>query len=730
MKTKAEFLEYIMGLNPNYNIELIERAYKIAEKMHAGQLRKSGEPYIIHPVAAAEILAELGMDDDTIAAGLLHDVVEDTEYSKEQLVKDFGEEVALLVDGVTKLGSIKFESKEERQAENLRKMFLAMSKDIRVLIIKLSDRLHNLRTIDFMKEEKIIGKSNETLEIYAPLAGRLGMYNMKFELEDIALKHMDPVAFQLLKENVSEKKEERQKYIDNVIDEIKEALKDFDIKYEIKGRSKHFYSIYKKMKYQNKQLDEIFDLIGIRIIVESVRSCYAVLGIVHTMWKPIPGRFKDYIAMPKPNMYQSLHTTVIGETGKPFEIQIRTYEMDRVAEYGIAAHWKYKEGVSNDQEDVKLSWLRHTIEIQKDMKDPKEFMETLKVDLFANQVFVFTPRGDVMELPAGSTPLDFAFKIHTDIGCKCVGAKVNGKMVTIDHILENGDIVEIVTSSNSSGPSIDWLKIAKSSTARSKIRTWLKKQNSSDTIEKGKDMIDKYIRRKGYDPQNVLKNTYLNRAIKDLNVNSLDELYTQISYGGAFQSKVVNQLLKYHYDKRKQEKAKLENTIENLHIDEKRKIAAQKQRDRLGITVDGMDGLMIRVSKCCNPVPGDDIIGFITKGRGISVHRVDCSNIKALPESEKVRCIKVEWDQRKMDKTYNADITVIAEDHKGLFSNISKACEDYGARIYGVNAKSSKDETLHILLTLSISNTSQMQKILTKLKSVNGIIEVYRAETL
>ena len=418
MKTKAEFLEYIMGLNPNYNIELIERAYKIAEKMHAGQLRKSGEPYIIHPVAAAEILAELGMDDDTIAAGLLHDVVEDTEYSKEQLVKDFGEEVALLVDGVTKLGSIKFESKEERQAENLRKMFLAMSKDIRVLIIKLSDRLHNLRTIDFMKEEKIIGKSNETLEIYAPLAGRLGMYNMKFELEDIALKHMDPVAFQLLKENVSEKKEERQKYIDNVIDEIKEALKDFDIKYEIKGRSKHFYSIYKKMKYQNKQLDEIFDLIGIRIIVESVRSCYAVLGIVHTMWKPIPGRFKDYIAMPKPNMYQSLHTTVIGETGKPFEIQIRTYEMDRVAEYGIAAHWKYKEGVSNDQEDVKLSWLRHTIEIQKDMKDPKEFMETLKVDLFANQVFVFTPRGDVMELPAGSTPLDFAFKIHTDIGCK------------------------------------------------------------------------------------------------------------------------------------------------------------------------------------------------------------------------------------------------------------------------------------------------------------------------
>ena len=726
MKTKKEFLKTIEELNPNCDMALIERAYDTAEKMHEGQLRKSGEPYIIHPMAAAEILAELGMDEDTIVAGLLHDVVEDTEYTKDNLEKDFGSNIALLVDGVTKLGSIKFESKEERQAENLRKMFLAMSKDIRVLIIKLADRLHNLRTINYMNEQKIQDKCKETLEIYAPLASRLGMYNVKFELEDTALKYLDPDAFQTLKENVSEKKDQRQKNIDDVIDEIKDALKDVDINYEIKGRSKHFYSIYKKMKYQHKQLDEIFDLIGIRIIVESVRNCYAVLGIVHTLWKPIPGRFKDYIAMPKPNMYQSLHTTVIGDSGKPFEIQIRTYEMDKVAEYGIAAHWKYKEGVKDDQEDVKLAWLRQTIELQKDMKDPEEFMETLKVDLFANQVFVFTPQGDVLELPAGSTPLDFAFKIHTDIGSKCVGAKVNGKMVTIDHVLDNGDIVEIVTSANSSGPSIDWLKIAKSSTARSKIRSWLKKQNSSDTVDKGKDMIDKYVRRKGQDPQQVLKSTFINRAMKELKINTTDELYTQLSYGGAFQSKVANLLFKYHQEEQKEKEDKQKNDIENLKTEEKPKKTLKQQHDDVGISVKGADNLMIRVAKCCNPVPGDDIIGFITKGRGITVHRVDCVNMTSLPESEKVRFIDVEWNMDEMDKTYDADVTVIAKDQKGLFSEISKACDDMDAHITGVNAKSSKDETVQITLTLSIANTAQMQKILRTFRNVSGILEVYR----
>ena len=726
MKTKKEFLKTIEELNPNCDMALIEKAYDTAEKMHEGQLRKSGEPYIIHPMAAAEILAELGMDEDTIVAGLLHDVVEDTEYTKDDLEKDFGSNIALLVDRVTKLGSIKFESKEERQAENLRKMFLAMSKDIRVLIIKLADRLHNLRTINYMNEQKIQDKCKETLEIYAPLASRLGMYNVKFELEDTALKYLDPDAFQTLKENVSEKKDQRQKNIDDVIDEIKDALKDVDINYEIKGRSKHFYSIYKKMKYQHKQLDEIFDLIGIRIIVESVRNCYAVLGIVHTLWKPIPGRFKDYIAMPKPNMYQSLHTTVIGDSGKPFEIQIRTYEMDKVAEYGIAAHWKYKEGVKDDQEDVKLAWLRQTIELQKDMKDPEEFMETLKVDLFANQVFVFTPQGDVLELPAGSTPLDFAFKIHTDIGSKCVGAKVNGKMVTIDHVLDNGDIVEIVTSANSSGPSIDWLKIAKSSTARSKIRSWLKKQNSSDTVDKGKDMIDKYVRRKGQDPQQVLKSTSINRAMKELKINTTDELYTQLSYGGAFQSKVANLLFKYHQEEQKEKEDKQKNDIENLKTEEKPKKTLKQQHDDVGISVKGADNLMIRVAKCCNPVPGDDIIGFITKGRGITVHRVDCVNMTSLPESEKVRFIDVEWNMDEMDKTYDADVTVIAKDQKGLFSEISKACDDMDAHITGVNAKSSKDETVQITLTLSIANTAQMQKILRTFRNVSGILEVYR----
>lgn len=729
MKNKQEFLDAIYELNPKYDIDIIEKAYDVAEQQHEGQKRKSGDPYIIHPVATAEILAGLGMDEATIVAGLLHDVVEDTKYTKDDLLEDFGENVCLLVDGVTKLGSIRYENKEDLQAENLRKMFLAMSKDIRVLIIKLADRLHNMRTIFYMNDDKIIEKCNETLEIYSPLASRLGIYSIKFELEDLALRYLDPEAFRQLIENVSEKKDARQENLDHVIEEIKDALKDLHIEYDIKGRQKHLYSIYKKMQYQHKQLDEIFDLIGVRIIVENVRNCYAVLGLVHTMWKPIPGKFKDYIAMPKPNMYQSLHTTVIGESGKPFEIQIRTYEMDRIAEYGIAAHWKYKEGISADKEEVKLAWLRQTIELQKDMQDPKEFMETLKVDLFASQVFVFTPRGDVLELPKGSTPLDFAFKIHSDIGCKCVGAKVNGKMVTIDHVLDNGDIVDIVTSSNSGGPSIDWLKIAKSSTARSKIRNWFKKQNSSDAVEKGKDMIDKYVRRKGYDPQYILKNSFLTKAYKELGLKTLDELYTQLSYGGSYQSKVANLLFNYYRDEKQEELEKHENNIENLKIDEKKDKADKSYRNNAGITVKGMENLMIRVAKCCNPVPGDDIVGFITKGRGISVHRADCVNMRTMPESEKVRMIDVEWNKDRLDKTYNANVTIIAEDHKGLFSNISKACEDLGARLAGVSAKSSKNETLSITLTLSISNKAQMQKILRALKGVPDILEVYRAKS-
>ena len=734
MKKRREFLETIKNFNPNYDMEAIAHAYDVAEKMHRGQLRKSGEPYLIHPMAVAEILADLGMDEETIIAGLLHDVVEDTEYTSEQLIDEFGEEIGLLVDGVTKLGSLKFKNKEERQVENLRKMFLAMSKDIRVLIIKLSDRLHNLRTINYMTHDKIIEKCRETLDIYAPLAARLGIYAMKMELEDIALKFLEPEAYYELAEQVNERKEEREKSIEQVVAQIKQTLDEIGIKYDIYGRSKHFYSIYKKMKYQHKNLDEIFDLMAVRIIVETVRDCYAVLGLVHTMWTPIPGRFKDYIAMPKPNMYQSLHTTVISDSGKPFEIQIRTYEMHRIAEYGIAAHWKYKEGIVSDREEVKLSWLRQALEWQKDVKDPKEFMESLKMDLFSSQVFVFTPQGDVIELPAGSTPLDFAFKIHSDVGCKCVGARVNGKMVTIDHQLENGNIVEIVTSPNSAGPSIDWLKIAKSSSARNKIRQWLKKENRSDLVDRGKDLLDKYIRKKGHDPRELLKSAFITRAVKEFGYKNSDELYNQLSGGGTLLNKLMNSLLKYDDEAKEIEAEKERSLIENLHEMSEKTIKRnqhnrQKREDNSGIVVDGVDNLMIRIARCCNPVPGDDIVGFITKGRGISVHRKDGDNLKSLSPAEKARFIDVSWGQDILDKSFDTEICIIAKDQKSMLSSISKICEDMDVHISGLNAKAEKDETVKINLTLSIQNKNQMEKICRSLKGIPGIMEAYRTTT-
>ncbi len=734
MKKRREFLEVIKNFNPNYDMEAIARAYDVAEKMHRGQLRKSGEPYLIHPMAVAEILADLGMDEETIIAGLLHDVVEDTEYTSQQLIDDFGEEVGLLVDGVTKLGSLKFKNKEERQVENLRKMFLAMSKDIRVLIIKLSDRLHNLRTINYMTHDKIIEKCRETLDIYAPLAARLGIYAMKMELEDIALKFLEPEAYYELAEQVNERKEEREKSIERVVEQIRQTLDEIDINYDIYGRSKHFYSIYKKMKYQHKNLDEIFDLMAVRIIVETVKDCYAVLGLVHTMWTPIPGRFKDYIAMPKPNMYQSLHTTVISDSGKPFEIQIRTYEMHRIAEYGIAAHWKYKEGIVSDKEEVKLSWLRQALEWQKDVKDPKEFMESLKMDLFSSQVFVFTPQGDVIELPAGSTPLDFAFKIHSDVGCKCVGARVNGKMVTIDHQLENGNIVEIVTSPNAAGPSIDWLKIAKSSSARNKIRQWLKKENKSDLVDRGKDLLDKYIRKKGHDPRELLKSAFIAKAIKEFGYKNSDELYNQLSGGGTLLNKLMNTLLRYDGEAKEAEAEKEKSLIENLHEMSEKTIKRnlhnkKKREDNSGIVVEGVDNLMIRIARCCNPVPGDDIVGFITKGRGISVHRKDCDNLKSLSPAEKARFIDVKWDHNMLDKSFDTEICIIAKDQKSMLSSISKICEDMNVHISGLNAKAEKDETVKINLTLSIQNKNQMEKICRSLKGIPGIMEAYRTTT-
>jgi len=722
MDRLEQFISDLLDINPNIDIGLIESAYLKAEQMHAGQLRKSLEPYIVHPIEVAKILAHLGLDDMTIAAGLLHDAVEDTPYSIEELQKDFGLQVAFLVNGVTKLGNLVYDNKEERQAENLRKMFLAISKDIRVLIIKLADRLHNLRTINYMSEKQITDKCRETLEIYAPLASRLGIYTIKFELEDIALKYLDPDAYYLLANELKERKDERDERIGKVIEQIKDAIDEYKIDYEITGRAKHFYSIYEKMKDQRKPIDEIFDLAAIRILVETVRDCYAVLGTVHTLWRPMPGRFKDYIAMPKPNMYQSLHTTLIGDGGRPFEVQIRTRAMHRVAEYGIAAHWKYKEGIGDDQEELKLAWIRQTLEWNRDMNDPREYMEAMRTDLFSSQVFVFTPKGDVIELPAGSTPLDFAFKIHSDIGIKCVGARVNSKMVPIDYKLQNGEVIEIVTSNNVKGPSMDWLNIAKSAGARSKIRGWLKKQDRTQNIERGRTLLEKTVKRKGYDVEDIVRTHWLARIAKMQNFSTVNELYSALSRGGAIVSKVIAKLVEMYQEE--YDKKAMPEPEEQLVTRAKQKHKSPRGEGR--ILADGMDGMLVRLSRCCSPVPGDEIIGFITKGKGVSVHRTDCHNIKNLPDSEKARLIKVEWDSAKDAMAFNVDINIIANDRKGLFADISRICEEMDINIAGVNLKTNSDYTVSIAMTLTISHASEMNKIQQALRGVQNVLEVYR----
>ncbi len=728
-KARTAFLEEVRQINPKYDTALLERAYEKADEAHEGQLRKSGDPYITHPANVALILANLGMDDETLAAGLLHDTVEDTSYTIEELRADFGDEVASLVDGVTKLGNLVFENKEEAQAENLRKMFLAMSKDIRVLIIKLADRLHNMRTIDYMTEAKIREKCRETLDIYAPLASRLGMYAIKFEMEDIALKELDPTAYHEIAQAVSMKKAEREAQIERIISELKKNLDALGIQYNVYGRSKHFYSIYRKMKYQNRGLDEIFDLLAIRIIVQNVRDCYAVLGVVHTLWKPVPGRFKDYVAMPKTNNYQSIHTTVFGADGKPFEIQIRTEEMHHIAEYGIAAHWKYKEGLTaaskEETEENKLAWLRQTLEWQKDLNDSKEFMETLKVDLFAHQVFVFTPKGDIIELPAGSTPLDFAYKIHSAVGNKCVGAKVNGKMVPIDYQLKNSEIVDIVTNPNSKGPSIDWLKIAKSNTARHKIRAYLKKEGKDASAEKGRELLEKHLKRKSLDPQLLMKPVWLSRAARTMNLNSAEELCTELSGGGAILTKVSLLLQQYYHEEVEEELRKKEQLLPGQRQTINRK---QEEKKQGGISVEGMSDILIRLAKCCNPVPGDEIVGFITKGRGVSVHRKDCINVLSMPEEEKARFIHVEWNLNKEnDYSYGAEIHIVAEDRRGLFADLSHVCEDMDVNISAVNAKANPNNVSNITMTIQISNTGQIEKVLQRLRLVPGVVDVYRS---
>ena len=721
-----EFLDYIQSLNPNYELEGIKKAYELAAEMHEGQLRKSGEPYLIHPVEVAKILAGLGMDEQTIIAGLLHDVVEDTEYTEEQLKQDFGEEVTLLVDGVTKLGNLIFETKEDAQAENLRKMFLAMSKDIRVLIIKLADRLHNMRTINYMSPEKIAEKSKETLEIYAPLANRLGMFAIKFELEDIALKQLHPDFYKELAQQINQRKEQREEYINKIIRELSKALDTLNIHYEVKGRSKHFYSIYRKMHDKHKQLDEIFDLTAVRVLVDTVKDCYAVLGVVHTMWRPIPGRFKDYIAMPKSNMYQSLHTTVFGKDNMPFEIQIRTYEMHQIAEYGIAAHWKYKEGIKDERnEEEKLSWLRQTLEWNKDMDNPKQFMATLKMDLFSNQVYVFTPAGKVIELPSGSTPIDFAYKIHSDVGNKCIGAKINGKMVPIDHVLDNGNIVEIITSPNSKGPSIDWLKIAKSSHARNKIRQWLKKENKSENVEKGRAMLERYIRRKGYDPQQIIKTQRINRAAKELNCSSMEDLYSSIGYGGTMMAKVLDLLLRFYEEEKQNEQKK--NEIKNF--ESKTAGAKHKGGETGGISVKGVDNLLIRLSKCCNPVPGDEIVGFVTRGRGVSIHRTDCINIINLSDMDRARLIDAEWQQGASEGSnglYLAEIKIFGNNRTGLLVDITKIFTERGIDINAINSKTSKQGVATISVSFNTKGKMELQSLVDKIRQVESVIDIER----
>ncbi|AGB19157.1 RelA/SpoT family protein [Thermoanaerobacterium thermosaccharolyticum] len=698
------------------DINLIFKAYDYALKAHEGQYRNSGEPYIVHPVEVAMILTNLELDVSTIASGLLHDVIEDTSITYDDIKNEFGQEIADLVDGVTKLGMIEYKSKVEQQAENMRKMLIAMAKDIRVIMIKLADRLHNMRTLKYLSEEKQKEKAQETLEIYAPIAHRLGMSMIKWELEDLSLRYLHPDDYYSLVEKVAKKRKEREESIKELIDKLKEKLNEIGIKAEVDGRPKHFYSIYKKMKQQNKTFEQIYDLMAVRVIVNTVKDCYGTLGAVHTLWKPMPGRFKDYIAMPKPNMYQSLHTTVIGPKGEPFEIQIRTWDMHRTAEYGIAAHWKYKEGKSYEDEfDAKLSWLRQLLEWQRELKDAKEFMETLKIDLFTDEVYVFTPKGDVISLPAGSTPIDFAYSIHTEIGHRLNGAKVNGKIVPIYYELKNGDIVEILTTTNSDrGPSRDWLQIVKSSQAKNKIRQWFKKEKREENIERGEEIFYRELKRHGIQ-QSQLKGDIMESVLRKLNMHSEEDLFAAIGFGGL----ALNQIIPRIKEELKQIES--EDKKQNTPIAE---IKKKPKIGGMGVIVKGEDNVMVRFSKCCSPVPGDEIVGYVTKGRGVSIHRKDCPNIKDYVY-DKNRIVEVEWDQGK-NIAYQADIQIMANDRYGLLTDVTSILADIKISVRAVNARTTKDNVAIINLTLEITSRDQLEKIMNKLKALDGVTDVYR----
>ena len=706
-----KLINMIKEYNPSFDQEKVVKAYNLAAKAHDGQFRKSGEKYIIHPVCVSEILAELQMDTATICAGLLHDVIEDTDVTKDDLIEEFDEDVANIVDGVTKIKNLKYQSGELNQAENIRKMVLAMSKDLRVVIVKLADRLHNLRTLEYMADEKRVRISKETLDIYAPLAHRLGISKIKWELEDLCLRHLEPDAYYDLVEKVNKKRIERESQVQFIKDKLSEKLKENNIKFHIEGRPKNFYSIYKKMKDQNKSFDSIYDLIAVRIIVDTISDCYGALGVVHSLWKPIPGRVKDYIAMPKPNMYQSLHTTVISKETEIFEIQIRTWDMHKTAEYGIAAHWIYKEKLKNtDNFDKNLKWLSQLIEWQNELSDPKDFIETLKVDFFNDEIFVLTPNGDVIDLPRDATPVDFAYRVHTDVGNSCIGAKVDGKIVPLNHKLSTGSVVEIVRSKNECGPSRDWLKFVKSTRAKSKIKSWFRNIDKDDNIQIGKDLLLSELKRLNLKVESVLNKSNVDILCDYFSATDLDDIYQFIGYGNLKLNTVVNKIKTLvDSDEVKDNKILLNKTTKKNNYQE-------------SVVVDDMPDLKVKFSKCCNPLPGDEIVGFITKGRGISVHRCDCPNVSML--KDKMQTIKVKW-RNDYTGTFNSDIEIRAVDRVGLLSEITGYIREQSCKLIGLNAK--VDETMVIItMSLEVDNLVDLEKIIKEIKSIPSVLNVYR----
>ncbi len=738
-----ELITRVRKYHPSTDISLIRKAYKVASEAHEGQARKSGEPYIIHPLYVAIILADLEMDKETIVAGLLHDVVEDTVMTDEEIGEQFGVEVAHLVDGVTKLDKLNFHGehgnydkdaeKLERQAENLRKMFLAMARDIRVILIKLADRLHNMRTLQHMRPEKQQEIARETLDIYSPIAQRLGISKIKVELDDLSLKYLEPAAYYDLVDKIAVRKSERERYIQAIVDEVSVHIKNAGIKAQIDGRIKHFFSIYKKMKNQNKTIDQIYDLFAVRIIVDTVKDCYAALGVIHEMYKPIPGRFKDYIAMPKSNMYQSLHTTLIGESGQPFEIQIRTYEMHKAAEYGIAAHWKYKEASDGKkveaQEEEKLVWLRQILEWQQDMTDNKEFMNLLKDDLnlFADTVFCFTPTGDVKSLPAGSTPIDFAYSVHSAVGNKMIGARVNGKLVTIDYEIKNGDRVEIMTSQNSKGPSRDWLNVVKSTQAKNKINQWFKNELKEDNIVKGRELIQAYCKAKAINASNVLTPQYEEAVIKKYGFQNWESVLAAVGHGALKEGQIINRMQELYEKDHKREMTDAEVMAE---IEESVRInRAKPGKSTSAIVVKGIHDVAVRFSKCCSPVPGDEIVGFVTRGRGISIHRTDCVNLLNLPEIDRNRLIDAEWQQLEgaaAGEKYLVEISIFANNRNGLLADVSRALTEKEIDIQALNTRVSKQGTATIMVSFEVGSKEELQRIIDKIRTIESIIDIER----